>query len=135
MADTSTVLLTGKTAIVTGGTGGIGAAISRELANRGADVAMVYTNPATSAAADDYALELQSLGGGIQATAIRGDLSDANSPAEIVEETLKRLQVTEIHIIGRYREYHCKICGLTIISEQCRPWRLDVNSRHNGRTI
>ena len=35
-------MLKGKVAIVTGGSRGIGAAVARELASRGADVAVLY---------------------------------------------------------------------------------------------
>ncbi|KAK3384131.1 hypothetical protein B0T24DRAFT_73431 [Lasiosphaeria ovina] len=99
MASASTSLLTGKTAIVTGGTRNIGAGISRELALRGANVAMVYQNPATSATADAYARELEGLGSGICATAIVAHLSDAASPARIVQETLASFRVDKIDII------------------------------------
>ncbi|KAM5356867.1 hypothetical protein ACJ41O_003513 [Fusarium nematophilum] len=99
MAAAPTALLINKTAIVTGGTRGIGAGISRELASRGANVAMIFTNPATAEAAENYAAEIATLGGGVKAAAIRVDLGDLEGPALAVEETLKRLNVTKIDII------------------------------------
>jgi NAD(P)-dependent dehydrogenase (short-subunit alcohol dehydrogenase family) len=93
-------LLTGKVAIVTGGTRNIGAGISKELASRGASVAMVYQNKATSAAAEAYARELEGLGGGVRAVAIQADLADAASPAKIIKATLEGLGVDGIDIVG-----------------------------------
>jgi len=99
-----TMLLTGKVAIVTGGTRNIGAGISKELVSRGASVAMIYQNKATSIAAEAYAKELESLGGGARAVAIQADLADSASPVKIVEETLKGLKVDKIDIVGTF--YH-----------------------------
>ncbi|KAK0648734.1 hypothetical protein B0T16DRAFT_371257 [Cercophora newfieldiana] len=98
MADLSTTSLVGRVAIVTGGTRNIGGGISKELALRGAYVAMVYQNPATSAAAEAYARELESLGGG-RVVAILADVADASSPARIVKETLEKLKVEKIDIV------------------------------------
>ncbi|KAK3356317.1 hypothetical protein B0T25DRAFT_496843 [Lasiosphaeria hispida] len=99
MATSPTTHLTGRVAIVTGGTRNIGGGISKELALRGAHVAMIYQNPATSAAAEAYARELESLGGGGRAVAILADLADVASPARIVKETLEKLKVEKIDIV------------------------------------
>jgi 3-oxoacyl-[acyl-carrier protein] reductase len=100
MATAPNILLAGKTAIVTGGTRGIGAGISKELALRGANIAMVFVNPATADAAAAYAKSLEGFGGGIRAVAINADLSNAESPAKIVRETLAKLKVEKIDILG-----------------------------------
>ena len=102
MASANGTLLVGKTAIVTGGTRNIGGGISEELARRGANVAMVYANPAKSAEADRYAEKLSGLGGGVKAVAILADISDEASPARIVKETLEKLQTGTIDIVGKY---------------------------------
>ena len=52
--------LTGKVALVTGGSRGIGAAIAKELADQGADVALSYAASADKAEA--VAKELKSKG-------------------------------------------------------------------------
>jgi S-adenosylhomocysteine hydrolase len=100
MASAQTTLLTGKTAIVTGGTRGIGKGISHELALRGANVAMIYMNSATASAANAYALELQALGSGVRAVAIQADISNIEEIPTIVSEALKQLEVKTIDILG-----------------------------------
>ena len=59
--------LTGKVALVTGGSRGIGAAIAKELADQGADVAFSYAASADKAEA--VAKELKSKG--VRAAAFR----------------------------------------------------------------
>ena len=101
MASSPTTLLTGKIAIVTGGTRGIGGGISRELVSRGASVAMVYLNPDKTDAAEKFATELCGLGTG-KAVAIRADLGEEDGATTIVQETLKRFNVKNIDIIGEW---------------------------------
>lgn len=100
MASAHGTLLIGKTAIVTGGTRNIGGGISEELARRGANVAMVYSDPAKSAQAAEYAEKLARLGGGVRTVAILANMADELSPAKIVRETLEKLQTDTIDIIG-----------------------------------
>ena len=54
------MLLTGKTAIVTGGSRGIGRAVSLLLAREGANVAIVYAG--NTAAAEETKQQAESLG-------------------------------------------------------------------------
>ena len=63
--------LKGKTAIVTGGNGGIGLGIARGLADAGADIAVVGRNEAKSKAA---AAELAARG--VRAIAVVADVTD-----------------------------------------------------------
>lgn len=72
--------LAGKTALVTGGARGIGAAIVRRLAGEGVHVAFVYRGAEKDAEA--LVLELQELGGRV--VAIRGDVSDSKSVSAIL---------------------------------------------------
>ncbi len=74
-------------ALVTGGTGGIGAAICRMLAERGSDVAFTYR--ANAAAADELAAELRALGAQVTATAV--DLSHEAAAGAVVDDTVERL--------------------------------------------
>ncbi|MFJ4820792.1 SDR family NAD(P)-dependent oxidoreductase [Streptomyces sp. NPDC088801] len=68
------------TAFVAGGTGGIGAAIVRTLAERGSDI--VFTYRANQAAAEDLVREVK--GHGRPVTALRLDLTDATETARAV---------------------------------------------------
>lgn len=73
--------LTGKTAIVTGGSRGIGRAICLELARRGANIVFSY---AGNAAAAEETVKLVEETGAI-ARAVQGDVTSADSAKELVE--------------------------------------------------
>lgn len=73
--------LTGKTAIVTGGSRGIGRAICIELARRGANVVFSYAG--NSAAADETVKLVEAEG--VAARSVKGDVTSADSAKELVE--------------------------------------------------
>lgn len=73
-------------ALVTGGTGGIGAAICRMLAERGSDVAFTYRSNAAAAA--ELEAELRTLGAEVVATPV--DLADEDAAAALVAATVDR---------------------------------------------
>jgi len=75
--------LTGKTALITGGTLGIGAAIVAELARRGADVSVVARN--LGEPADTLKKQVESLGRRILLLA--GDMARPEDCASVVEKT------------------------------------------------
>ena len=64
-----------RTAVITGGSRGIGAATARELASRGFDVAFSYRNKA--ARADEVAADVERAGGA--ALAVQADITDASA--------------------------------------------------------
>lgn len=86
MSNQSNKLLIGKTALVTGGTRGIGAAIARRLAANGANVAISYVT--SVAKADAIVQELK--GHGVKAAAFRVDQSDPRQVTRLVKDVVAR---------------------------------------------
>ena len=79
--------LTGKVALVTGGSRGIGAAIVKRLARDGADVALTYvSNPDRANETVTAAAAL-----GVKALAIQADSADAGAVVAAVERTVAEL--------------------------------------------
>jgi 3-oxoacyl-[acyl-carrier protein] reductase len=76
--------LTGKSALVTGGSRGIGKAIGLRLARQGADVAFSYRGNADAAKAT--ADEIESIG--TKALSIQGDVKDPESAEAVVKAVL-----------------------------------------------
>jgi 3-oxoacyl-[acyl-carrier protein] reductase len=77
--------LTGKTALVTGGSRGIGRAIAIRLAEQGADVAFTYKGNASAAAEAVSLVEAQ----GRRAVAIQGDASRVETAEAVVKAVLE----------------------------------------------
>ncbi len=79
--------LTGKVAIVTGGTRGIGAEIVRVLARAGADVALNYRK----SAAESEALVAELAAMGRKAIAVQADVASFADAQRMVDETVAKL--------------------------------------------
>jgi 3-oxoacyl-[acyl-carrier protein] reductase len=77
--------LTGKSALVTGGSRGIGRAIGLRLATQGADVAFSYKG--NEVAARETARAIQALGR--RALAVQGDVSDVDAAETVVKAALE----------------------------------------------
>ena len=85
--------MTGKTAVVTGGSRGIGRAICLELARRGANVVFSYAG--NTAAAEKTLAELKELG--VEARAIQGNVADPAAAKTLIDTAVKELG--GIHIL------------------------------------
>jgi 3-oxoacyl-[acyl-carrier protein] reductase len=79
--------LTGKVALVTGGSRGIGAAISQRLADAGAAVALTYVQAADQAR--EVAKRIEANGG--RAAVIQADLARPQAAAQAVDQTVREL--------------------------------------------
>ena len=85
MKNTNQSKLAGKTALVTGASKGIGAAIAKRLAAAGASVVVNYAS--SKSGADAVVAEITAAGG--VAVAIRGDVSQPVEIKRLVAETVK----------------------------------------------
>ncbi|MEV4092205.1 SDR family NAD(P)-dependent oxidoreductase [Streptosporangium saharense] len=80
-------MLTGRVALVTGGSRGIGAAIARRLAAEGAHVAITYARAADRA--HEVVRQIEAAGG--RGLAVPAEATDATALAEAVERTVTTL--------------------------------------------
>ena len=84
--------LTGKTAIVTGGSRGIGKAVCLELARRGCNIVLSFAG--NTAAADQTVAECQALG--VQALAVQGNVADADAVKALFDAAMKQFGAVDI---------------------------------------
>ncbi|KAF4473277.1 3-oxoacyl-(acyl-carrier) reductase [Fusarium agapanthi] len=85
--------LQGKVAIISGSSGGIGAAIARELSHRGARVVINYPFTSEKEKADAVLSTLEGPAGSIT---VEADLSSATGPSKLVEAAVERFGTIDI---------------------------------------
>ncbi|MBY5762498.1 SDR family oxidoreductase [Rhizobium leguminosarum] len=114
--------LTGKRALVTGGSRGIGAAIALALADKGADVAITYERSADRAAEVVQAIERK----GRKALAIQADSADPAAVKRSVDEAAQALGGLDILVNNAAIALYGAIADVSV--EQIDAL-LDVNVR------
>jgi 3-oxoacyl-[acyl-carrier protein] reductase len=96
--------LAGRVALVTGASGGIGAALARELAHAGGSVALAYARDATRA--DELARELAA--GGARVLTAGADLADREAADQLVDDVERELGPIDVLVpnagVGRVRQ-------------------------------
>jgi NAD(P)-dependent dehydrogenase (short-subunit alcohol dehydrogenase family) len=80
--------LSGKSALVTGGARGLGAATAKALAEQGADVAFTFVSRSSVAKAEAVAAEIGQLG--VRGLSIQADQADHGRAPSVVEEVVAR---------------------------------------------
>lgn len=85
-------MLKGKTAIVTGGSRGIGKEIALKMAQQGADIAIIYAG--NTAAAEQTVLEITALG--VQAKAYQCDIADGEACKTVCKQILQEMGTIDI---------------------------------------
>ncbi|WP_151775679.1 SDR family oxidoreductase [Streptomyces abyssomicinicus] len=88
-------VLDGKTAVVTGGSRGIGRAIVERLVRDGAEVVFTYARDDRAAAAVERAAAAPGVGPG-SAHAVRGDLSENDAATRLMEYAHRKLGALDI---------------------------------------
>ena len=103
------MLLTGKSAVVTGGGRGIGRAIARAYAQEGADVAVIAR---TLSEVEEVAAGIRSVGR--QGLAITADLTSSTDAHRAIQESIEGLGKVDILVnnAGGYRLYTNELAHL-----------------------
>jgi 3-oxoacyl-[acyl-carrier protein] reductase len=133
-----------QVALVTGGSGGIGSAVARELARRGVAVAVHYHKGQTSA--EDVCRAIEGAGG--RAWAVAADLGDAAEAEALVASTVERLGRLDV-VVNAAGYFQDQLLGfmkpddwermvrtnLTGVFHVCRAAVREMLSRRYGRIV
>ena len=112
--------LTGKVAVVTGASKGIGAGIAKELATAGAAVVVNYAS--SKAGAERVVAEIKETGG--TAIAVQGDVSKVSDVRRLFAETRKALGRLDV-LVNNAGVYHFQ--PLEEVTEAEYRWHFDTN--------
>jgi 3-oxoacyl-[acyl-carrier protein] reductase len=115
--------LTGKVALVTGGSRGIGAAISRRLAQAGAAVAFTYVSAADKA--QTVAKQIDADGGRV--LVIRADNADPGAVSAAVEHTVQELGGIDI-LVNNAGVFDGGPLEEMTVARADRLWAVDVRA-------
>jgi 3-oxoacyl-[acyl-carrier protein] reductase len=115
--------LTGKVALVTGGSRGIGAAIARRLAREGAAVALTYVSAAAAARA--VAKQIDADGGTV--LVIHADNADPAAVTAAVEQTVQRLGRIDI-LVNNAGIFDGGPLEALTVDQADRLWAVDVRA-------
>ena len=88
-------MLKGKTAVVTGGSRGIGKAICLKFAENGADIAFLYAG--NTVKAEETVKELEGLG--VKAKAYQCNVADADAVAAVIKEMVNNAGITKDKLV------------------------------------
>ena len=113
--------LSGKVAVVTGSSRGIGAAIARRLAKDGAHVVVNYNG--SEAAAKKVVEEINAEGHG-RAVAVKADVSSVEEGTRLIEETVKALGRLDILV---HNAAFKKVGRLDAIDQDAYNGHFDAN--------
>ena len=96
-----------KTAIVTGASRGIGAAIAENLASKGCNVLLNYTSQSSTSKTADFAKELSSKYG-VKAVPVQADMGSVDCGRKLVDAALKAFgNPKNGNLTVRYRPLMC----------------------------
>jgi 3-oxoacyl-[acyl-carrier protein] reductase len=112
--------LTGKVAVVTGASKGIGAAIAKALAAEGAAIAVNYAT--SREGADRVVAEIKAVGG--KAVAIQGDVSKSADVKRVFEESAAALGPADI-LVNNAGVY--QFAALAEVTEEHFHWHFNTN--------
>ncbi len=109
MNNTSTFMLKERTALITGSSRGIGAALATGLAQAGTNIVVHYAENVD--AANQVCKSIQAFGG--QAVSVQGDLRDANAVEQIVVQSLDAFGRIDILIHNASIQYRTDWLAIT----------------------
>jgi 3-oxoacyl-[acyl-carrier protein] reductase len=115
---TSSKSLLHKTAIVTGGSRGIGAGIALELARRGANILITYNS--ASQKAEEIASQIRALGS--EAAIVQASGTDPESPARVVQAAVEKWTYIDIVVNNAGEGADCEFDKLNY-----NLWDLQMN--------